>query len=596
MHIIKLKQIFAILLIFLFYFYGIWLPQGKAEKVSITKDSEHTPANNKKEIHASNTHVKYHQTVDKKPSQDIVEEKIPSPDTAEGKNIQENPSASDDSQEIAAEEGISSATSPVTLSDPPPNEEISVIEEEKEDQTPVWTSSPSPSPSATEKKKEDQTPVIHEEEKEEEKYTWKIWHSDPTHSIILAVVITLVAAKIGGLAAKVIRLPGVVGKLMVGILLGNICLLTGSDFFDFLKTLPFIKMVSYFGTLILLLTAGLHTDLRALLRVGPSSFLVCLGGIAAPAGLGIIVSYFLLPDASNGTKLLLAVVLGSTSTGLLFAILNELKAMNSLEGRVIVGATILSEIIVILIFGVISGIVVKGGISLLGISVSFGIALLFLIIAIVIIFKYGEKLGSFLTNRLTEGLNIPIVVILSLLVAFMFGSIGLHTVIGAFIAGLLLRNVKLKDSDDREYRNVESFIRPFYMILVPILFVRVGAQVDLRSFFHMDAVLLGLAITGAAIIGKLFCSICPIEKGINRLAIGIGMATKLEGTLILAGIGRDIGILNDTVFSSLIMVIVLTSTICPFLMKIVLLKKKTVYSENISAITEKKELKKVTVH
>lgn len=617
MHTIKLKHALIITLIFLFY--GIWLSHGKAEKVSITKDLEQVPAHNEKEtrsivetgilslekslqasaeenlqrslpdtvrseislndnerntylrtfpqipfntysiiseqlrlhvgkeIQACDTEAIYHQTAIKK--EDSTTTVI-----TEGKDTQKELSIDKDNQTIVTDEETSSATSPSTLSNPSHDEEISLIETEK---------------------------------KEEINSTWKIWHSEPTHSVILAVVITLAAAKVGGWIARMVRLPGVVGKLILGMILGNIYLVTGSDYFDFLKTMPFIKMISYFGTLILLLTAGLHTDLRALLRVGASSFLVCLGGIVAPAVLGIIASYFLLPDASNGTKLLLAIVLGNTSTGLLFAILNELKAMSTLEGRIIVGATILSEIIVILTFGIASGIVVKGGVSLLGISVSFGIALLFLITAILIIFKYGEKFGNFLTKKLTERLNIPIIVILSLLLAFMFGSIGLHTVIGAFIAGLFLRNVKLKDSDDREHRTVESFIRPFYAILVPILFVRVGALVDLRSFFNIDAILLGIAITGAAVAGKLFCSVCPIEKGIKRLAIGIGMATKLEGTLILTGIGRDIRIFNDMVFSSIIMVIVFTSMVCPFLMRILLLRKKSNFYEDIYIAPEK---------
>lgn len=155
--------------------------------------------------------------------------------------------------------------------------------------------------------------------------------------------------------------------------------------------------------------------------------------------------------------------------------------------------------------------------------------------------------------------------------------------------------MKLRDSDDGEHRNVESFIRPFYMVLVPILFVRVGAQVELESFLNLNAVLLGLAITGAAVIGKMFCCVCPIEKGINRLAIGIGMVTKMEGTLILTGIGRDMGMLNDAVFSSVIMAIVLTSTICPSLLRLLLLKKG-VHREDLHTGSEKKELEKVSVN
>lgn len=427
------------------------------------------------------------------------------------------------------------------------------------------------------------------------KHSWEIWRKGPTHNVILAVAIILIAAKIGGWMAGVLRLPAVVGKLILGMILGNIFTFTGWDFFDFFRTMPFLKMVSYFGALMLLFTAGLNTDLRALLRVGTSSLLVCLGGVIAPAGLGLVVGHFFLPDTSNGTKLLLAIILCNSSTGLLLAVLSELKAINTLEGRVIAGATILTDIVVILTFGVVSGFVAKGGISLIGMSVSFGVAITSLIISLAVILRYGEKFGNFLTRRLTDGLNIPIVIILSLLLAFMFGSVGLHTVIGAFVAGLFLRNVKLRDADDGEHRNVESFIRPFYMVLVPILFVRVGAQVELESFLNLNAVLLGLAITGAAVIGKMFCCVCPIEKGINRLAIGIGMVTKMEGTLILTGIGREMGMLNDAVFSSVIMAIVLTSTICPSLLRLLLLKKG-VHREDSHTGSEKKELEKVSVN
>jgi Kef-type K+ transport system membrane component KefB len=301
-----------------------------------------------------------------------------------------------------------------------------------------------------------------------------------------------------------------------------------------------------------------------------------------------MVGYFLLSDDSFSSKLLLAIIICNTSTGLLFAILSELKAMNTLEGRIITGATILTEIIVILTFGITSGIATKGEVSVMNVLVTAGIAFSFLAVVLIIVLKYGERFGNFLTSRVAEGLKISIVIILSLLFAFISGSIGLHGVIGAFAAGLLLRNVKLKDSDDKEYSNVERIIRPYYMILVPILFVRVGAQVDLKSILNMDAVLLGLAITGAAVIGKLFCSVCPIEKGINRMAIGIGMAMKLEGTLILSGIGRDMGILNDVVFSSIIMVIVFTSITCPSLLKVSLVRQKRRLSKNFHVTVDEK--------
>jgi Kef-type K+ transport system membrane component KefB len=428
--------------------------------------------------------------------------------------------------------------------------------------------------------------------------SWDIWHNDPPHGLILAVVITLVAAKIGGLFAKIIGLPEVVGKLIIGILLGNVYFITGYDFFNFLRETPFLKMLSYFGTLLLLLTAGLSTDLRLLLKVGTSSLLVCMGGIIAPVGLGLMLGHFLLPDASTGTKILLAIILCNSCTGSLQAVLSELKVVNTRDGRIMMGATILTDVVVLLTFGVMTGFVVGEGMSLLNVSMSFGIAFGFVAIVLVAILRYGEKFGNFLTRRLTEGLNLPIIVVLSLLLALMFGSIGLHTVIGAFAAGLFLRNVKLRDFDDREYRSVESFIRPFYKILVPILFVQVGAQVELKSLLNADAVLFGFALTGAAVAGKIFSGLCPVTKGVNRLAIGMGMSIKLAGVLITAGIGRDIGVFDDVIFSSLIMVIVFTSIVCPSFLRALLLKKKGGYHESLPGVAEKKEPEpeKVTVN
>jgi Kef-type K+ transport system membrane component KefB len=244
-----------------------------------------------------------------------------------------------------------------------------------------------------------------------------------------------------------------------------------------------------------------------------------------------------------------------------------------LEGRVLAGATLLTEIIVILAFSIISGIVVRGGVPVHGVGITIGIVMAFVAVVIVTNLKFGEKMGNFLTRRMPEGLKIFYAAVFCLLLAFLAGSIGLHAVLGAFVAGLFLRFLRLRDMDGREY-SVEWIIMPARMILVPIFFVRVGALVDWQRFLDPNAVLLALAIAGAAILGKLFCSVCPIERGINRIAIGVGMVTKLEGTLILSGIGRELGVVDEVVFSSLVFVIVITSTACPSLLKLILSRKR----------------------
>ena len=403
--------------------------------------------------------------------------------------------------------------------------------------------------------------------------TWEIWQVEPFEYMLLGVAITLIAGKVGGEVARLLRVPEVVGKVIIGMLLGNLYFLTGWNFFNFLRIMPLLENLSYFGALILLLSAGLHTDLRSLLRVGVSSVLVCLGGIVVPAGLGFLVGHFLLPGVPVGPKLILAIILCCGSTGLLLATLQELKAINTLEGKVLTGAVILTEVIVILTFGIVSGVVVRGGIPIHGVVATIGIVLAFLAVIIVPNLIYAERLKNFLTRKVPEGLKISIAAILCLLLAFLAGSIGLVAIIGAFAAGLFLRHMRLIDSDGREY-GVDWLMGPAYMLLVPIFFVWVGARVDWESMLNAQAVLLGLAITGVAFLGKFFCSVCPIEPGINRLAIGVGMIIKLEGVLILSGISRKMGILDEVVFSSLIMVVVLTSIVAPPLLKLTLSRKE----------------------
>ncbi|MBI5125515.1 MAG: cation:proton antiporter [Planctomycetes bacterium] len=405
------------------------------------------------------------------------------------------------------------------------------------------------------------------------KPTWEIWQVEPFEYMLLGVAITLIAGKVGGGVARLLRVPEVVGKVIIGMLLGNLYFLTGWNFFNFLRIMPLLENLSYFGALTLLLSAGLHTDLRSLLRVGVSSVLVCLGGIVVPAGLGFLVGHFLLPGVPVGPKLILAIILCCSSTGLILAILQELKVINTLEGKVLTGAVILTEVIVILTFGIVSGVVVRGGIPIHGVVATIGIVLAFLAVIIVPNLIYAERLKNFLTRKVPEGLKISIAAILCLLLAFLAGSIGLVAIIGAFAAGLFLRHMRLIDSDGREY-SVDWLIRPAYMLLVPIFFVWVGARVDWESMLNAQAVFLGLAITGVAFLGKFFCSVCPIEPGINRLAIGVGMIIKLEGVLILSGISRKMGILDEVVFSSLIMVVVLTSIVAPLLLKLTLSRKE----------------------
>ncbi|MFQ5863325.1 MAG: cation:proton antiporter, partial [Candidatus Brocadiales bacterium] len=400
-----------------------------------------------------------------------------------------------------------------------------------------------------------------------------LWHTDPANSVLLAIVIIIAAAKIGEEGAKRLGLPQVVGELVMGIILGNMYFFSGWDFFNFLHEMPFLKIMSEIGVIVLLLMVGVNTDLKAMLRVGLSAFLVAFGGVMMPAGLGYLISYFLLPDASLHARLFLVASLCATSVAIKLKVFHELGKLQTTEAKIVIGAAVVDDALVLLILAAISGIAITGQFSAGGIAVTATVAVAFLSALGVVSLRYGESFGNLVTRKCPEGIKIFIIVVVCLGLAFLAEFIGLATIVGAFNAGLFLRYVKAKTLMGKE-RSMEELIWPAYLVVVPIFFVLVGAQVRLESFMDRDAVVLGLSITGAAILGKLFCSVCVVERGVNRLAIGIAMIPRLEVALIIASVGRGLGVLGDTLFSAVTVMVAITAIMSPPLLKLVLTRAK----------------------
>ncbi|MCQ4574388.1 MAG: cation:proton antiporter [Candidatus Brocadiales bacterium] len=396
-----------------------------------------------------------------------------------------------------------------------------------------------------------------------------IWHSGPITDFLLAILILVVAGESGKHVARALKFPVVLGELLMGILLANVYFFSGWGFFELLQTTPSLKIPADFGTIILLLSVGLHTDLNKMLRAGSSSFLVALGGVIAPAGLGYLVAYFLLPDASFSTHIFLAITLSATSVGLTVRVFEELGKLQSNEARIIIGAAIIDDILVLIVLGIFSGMMLTGSLAVHSLAISGGMAVGFVGVVTVIALKLSKPFGNVVTRKFSEPMKVFLVVVICLLLAYLAESIGLATIVGSFGAGLLLRHIHMKDPDG-DVHGLEEIVRPAYMVFVPIFFVYVGTQVRLESFLNWHSILIGFSITGAAILGKLFCSLCVVEKGVNRLAIGIGMIPRAEVTVTLAGIGITLGVLSEDLFSAIIMMVAIVAVMAPLLLKFVL--------------------------
>jgi Kef-type K+ transport system membrane component KefB len=389
-----------------------------------------------------------------------------------------------------------------------------------------------------------------------------------TCSILLGVIIVLTAATLGEAFAKKFGLPEVLGELLMGIFLGNLTLFGGWQFFNSVREMPFLRVLGDVGAIILLLSVGLHTDLRAMIKVGMSSLMVAALGIIAPAGLGFLTCQLIIPDASVYTKLFMVAALCVNSAGIAIRVFMEAGKLDTCEARIVIAATLLDAIFIFLLVGVLGGIIQSGHFLATGALKSGGLAALFLLSIGVVSLRYGRWLGDFVTKRLPESVKVVAVVTTCFFLAYLAGAIGISPIVGAFGAGLLMRDVRARDPEGTEW-GMEELMRPAYLSLVPVFFVFLGTRVRLENFMDKEAVLAGVAITIVAVLGKLIAGLGVREKGINRLLVGVGMIPRAEMALIVASMGLTARVLDPLAYSAIIIMTVLTSLFSlPFLRRL----------------------------
>ncbi|MCA1634337.1 MAG: cation:proton antiporter, partial [Acidobacteria bacterium] len=150
-------------------------------------------------------------------------------------------------------------------------------------------------------------------------------------------------------------------------------------------------------------------------------------------------------------------------------------------------------------------------------------------------------------------------------------------IIGAFAAGLILDEIHFESFLRRGEQTLNELLAPVSALLVPVFFVLMGLRVDLRVFVRVEVLGFALVLTLAAIVGKQVCSLGVLERGLNRLAVGLGMIPRGEVGLIFAGIGATLmlpnaegvpePVIGATTFGAVVVMVVLTTLVTPPLLK-----------------------------
>lgn len=382
--------------------------------------------------------------------------------------------------------------------------------------------------------------------------------------IVAELIIILAAAKLAGYLSTRLKQPSVFGELLVGVLLGPSLLdITHMVFVTNTHLDEVIYELGEIGVLLLMFLAGLELNIKDLTRNSRAALLSGIFGVVVPVGSGLLFGQLL--DMNFEHALFLGLTLGATSVSISAQVLIELKVLRSKVGLGLLGAAVFDDVLVILLLSTAMAFLSGGG-SILDILLVFGKMVVFLAVAA----GFGIWVLPRIV-RLTARLNISqglatltLVVLLGYgLAAELIG--GMAAITGTFMAGLMFSRTPEKSTIESSLHSLS------YAFFVPIFFVSIGLNVNLRMF-QLESLWILFAISAIAILGKiigagggaLLAKYTPREA----LQLGIGMVSRGEVGLIIANIGVKEGYISNEILTIVVGMILVTTLVTPPLLRV----------------------------
>ena len=386
------------------------------------------------------------------------------------------------------------------------------------------------------------------------------------------------AVRLIGKLFKKIKVPTVLGELLIGVVIGPFALggipLPGFPQGIFplnsasLAVSPELYSFSQVASIILLFASGLETDLKLFLKYSVAGGVIGIGGVVFSFVLGDLVGVLLLHTNFMDVRcLFLGIMSTATSVGITARILSDKKKMDSPEGVTILASAVFDDVLGIILLAVILGVVavLNGtGASISGVEIAkiagkaFGIWLVFTALGLI----FSKQIAKFL-KFFKHSYDFSICALgLGLLLAGVFEKQGLAMIIGAYVTGLSLSSTDIAPI-------IQERIRGLYDFFVPIFFAVMGMMVNVGEMLSKEVLIFGAIYTVVAILAKVFgCAFPAMLMGFNfkgGLRIGCGMIPRGEVALIIAGIGLTAGILDEKLFGVVILMTLVTTLVAaPF--------------------------------
>jgi len=388
-------------------------------------------------------------------------------------------------------------------------------------------------------------------------------------SALLYLTVFLVSAKLGGLLAAKLRQPGVSGELIAGIIIGpSVAGWLSQQMFGVSYCIDpatpagnFMSVLAEVGIITLMFLAGLSIDVGEFKKSGKPAAVVATTGVVVAFMLGFgaasIFGWSPIEAAFAGG------ILVATSVGITVRTLMNINGLRTRIGMTILGAAVIDDVLGIIILSVLSGLA-YGGISVFGLFETLGLMALFFVLVIVIGFKVGPRIVTYVSRFSVEEITLSVALAMVFLVAALAEMVNIAAITGAFIVGLILTKAPVAGSLRAKVSTVG------YSLLIPLFFVEMGVRTDLQALGGVS--ILALAFLGIAMFDKIVgCGLGALLSGFgakDSLKVGVGMMPRAEVALVMAAIGVKSGVVGGVLLSMTVMVVLATSLVTPLLVKI----------------------------
>jgi Kef-type K+ transport system membrane component KefB len=401
--------------------------------------------------------------------------------------------------------------------------------------------------------------------------------------ITISLAILLFAAKLMAELFHRIKLPIVLGELLAGIIvgpfaLGGLYLVDGEPIVTLDET---VRQVGEIAAIVILFTAGLHITPQEFLKGGAAAFTVGSIGVIVPFFVGYYVFTAFGVEALQST--LIATALTATSIAISIQVLTELGRMHSPEARLILGAAIVDDILAIAVLSVVTTMVQTGNLTPNIIDITFlilkilGIFAALLLATILIIPRVLHVERLWKSKGSVEGITTASF----FAAAGIAAAVGLSPIVGAFAVGMAVASTRV-------IKQMEDYVSKLEIIFAPLFFAIIGAQVDLRGI-NANVLYLGGIIVAVAIITKLAGCGLPamifLKNKRKAIKVGIGMISRGEVGLIVAGVGVSSGVLTNDIYTTVIIMVAATTIITPIWLKMAYRKDSQETNNAANAIT-----------